>query len=337
MKFMVTGAAGFIGFHTSSRLLADGHEVVGYDAFTPYYDPALKERRSELLRDKSAYTEVRGTLEDFDLLKRTVHDFAPDVVIHLAAQAGVRYSIENPGAYISSNVQGLFNLLEVLRETPPRHLLMASTSSVYGGNTAFPFEETHRIGFPVSIYAATKAAGESLTHSYSSLFGIPTTCFRFFTVYGPWGRPDMAPIKFTERILSGTEIEVYGNGELSRDFTYVDDIVEGIVRLVDTVPVAGDNSVAGDIDSLSPVAPWRVVNIAGGHGVPLMDFIATLEQAIGIEAKKVFLPRQPGDVVDTLASPALLEKLTGFRPSIPVTEGLPKFVDWYRAYREGDA
>lgn len=336
MKVLITGSAGFIGFHTAKRFLDDGHDVVGFDGFTEYYDPQLKRRRDAILRDYESFTPVEGMLEDAELLTVTVEEQQAELVIHLAAQAGVRYSIENPSAYISSNVQGTFNLLEALRYNKPNHLLFASTSSVYGGNTVFPFEETARTGFPVSLYAATKTAGESISHSYANLFGIPTTCFRFFTVYGPWGRPDMALFKFVDRILRNEEIEVYGNGQMSRDFTFIDDLVEGITRLSQTNPLpAGADASAGAIDSVSPVAPWRVVNIAGGQPVPLMEFITAIEETLGVTAKKKMLPMQPGDVTDTLASPALLGALTGFTPRTPIKQGVKSFVDWYTNYQSG--
>ncbi|WP_313811142.1 NAD-dependent epimerase/dehydratase family protein [Glutamicibacter sp.] len=335
MSVLITGTAGFIGFHTAKRFLEEGHKVVGYDGFTDYYDLTLKHKRVEILESYENFTSVVGMLENAHLLTETVETHKPEIVVHLAAQAGVRYSIENPSAYISSNVQGTFNLLEALRHNVPKHLLLASTSSVYGGNTVFPFEETARVGFPVSLYAATKSAGEAISHSYAGLFDIPTTCFRFFTVYGPWGRPDMALFKFVDRMLRGEEIEVYGNGAMSRDFTYIDDIVEGIVQLSRTVPVVGTgDSEVGELDSISPVAPWRVVNIAGGQPVPLMSFITAIENALGVEAKKTMLPMQAGDVTDTLASPELLEALTGFIPNTPLEEGISNFVDWYQEYHD---
>ena len=332
MKVLITGSAGFIGFHTARRFLEDGNEVVGFDGFTEYYDPRLKRRRDAILREYETFTAVEGMLEDAEFLTNTIEQHSPEVVIHLAAQAGVRYSIENPAAYISANVQGTFNLLEALRHNVPRHLLLASTSSVYGGNATLPFEETDRIAFPVSLYAATKSAGEVISHSYANLFGIPTTCFRFFTVYGPWGRPDMALFKFVDRIQRGQEIEVYGNGEMSRDFTFIDDIVEGITRLSAVIP-SPDGPIPSAKDSVSPIAPWRVVNIAGGQPVPLLSFITAIEEALGMAANKKMLPMQPGDVVDTLASPELLTKLTGFKPLTPINEGVMAFVDWYTEYQ----
>lgn len=334
MTMLITGSAGFIGFHTARRFLEDGHAVVGFDAFTEYYDPALKERRDEILREYSGFTSVRGLLEDAELLTTTIEQHQPEIVIHLAAQAGVRYSIENPGAYLSANVQGTFNLLEALRYTPPKHLLLASSSSVYGGNVTSPFAETARAAFPVSLYAATKAATEQISHSYAHLFDIPTTCFRFFTVYGPWGRPDMALFRFVDRIQRGDEIEIYGNGEMSRDFTFIDDLVEGIARLADVVPEpGGTESDAGPLDSVSPVAPWRVVNIAGGQPIPLMRFVRAIEDTLGIEANKKMLPMQAGDVTDTQASPDLLVALTGFMPATTIEQGVKAFVDWHLEYQ----
>ncbi|MEV7648965.1 NAD-dependent epimerase/dehydratase family protein [Arthrobacter sp. NPDC089319] len=336
MKVLVTGSAGFIGFHTAKRFLDAGHEVVGFDGFTKYYDPQLKQARDQILRGYSSFTPVVGMLEDRGLVLSTVEEHQPELVVHLAAQAGVRYSIENPAAYIDSNVLGTFHLVEALRHRKPKHFLFASTSSVYGANPVLPFEETARTAFPVSLYAATKSAGEAITHSYAHLFGIPTTCFRFFTVYGPWGRPDMAALKFIQRIRRGEEIEVYGNGEMSRDFTFIDDLVEGILRLSQVVPAASQTEPeVRAIDSISPVAPWRVVNIAGGKPVPLMRFITAIENALGVEAKKKMLPMQAGDVPDTLASPDLLLSLTGFRPNTTVEEGVKALVNWYSEYETG--
>lgn len=334
MKVLITGSAGFIGFHTAKRFLEEGHEVVGFDGFTDYYDPSLKRKRDEILREYSSYISIEGMLEDRELLIGTIENHRPEIVIHLAAQAGVRYSIENPDAYISSNVMGTFNLLEALRYNLPKHLLIASTSSVYGANEVSPFAETARTAFPVSLYAATKSACESISHSYANLFGIPTTCFRFFTVYGPWGRPDMALFKFVDRIKRDEEIEVYGNGEMSRDFTYIDDLVEGISRLSEVVPIAGKvNTDQVANDSVSPIAPWRVVNIAGGQSVPLAHFIAAIEKTLGVEAKKKMLPMQPGDVTDTLASPDLIVSLTDFKPNTSIQQGVKAFVDWYTEYQ----
>lgn len=337
MKVLITGAAGFIGFHTAKRYLDEGHEVLGYDGLTEYYDPELKRRRLAILGEYGSFTSVVGMLENAELLTSVVEAYQPEFVVHLAAQAGVRYSIENPGAYISSNIQGTYNLLEALRFNQPDHLLFASTSSVYGANRDLPFQETDRTAYPVSLYAATKSAGEQITHAYSNLFGIPTTCFRFFTVYGPWGRPDMALFKFVDLIQRGETIDVYGNGEMSRDFTFIDDLVEGIVRLGLSVPVTGASTLSSlGTDSVSPVAPWRVVNIAGGERVPLMTFIRSIEESLGMDATKKMLPMQPGDVTDTLASPELLLRLTDFKPTTPIDQGVNSFVEWYREYHRGE-
>lgn len=333
MKILVTGSAGFIGFHVSKQLLERGVSVVGLDAFTPYYEPKLKRDRSAILESHANFELVEGQLEDADMLSRTVRRVHPEVVVHLAAQAGVRYSIENPDSYIQSNVIGTANLLEALRQTPPRHFMFASTSSVYGGNQQMPFGESDRTDFPMSLYAATKKAGEAMSHSYAHLFNIPTTCFRFFTVYGPWGRPDMALFKFVDRISAGTEIEIYGEGEMSRDFTYIDDLVESIIRLMDLPPA---EDAKNPKDSLSPVAPWRVVNIAGGNSVGLGEFVSTVEMAMGQKAKKKYLPMQDGDVTDTQADATLLNSLTGYRPETPIAQGVEAFVDWYRSYPRGN-
>lgn len=328
LTYLVTGAAGFIGYHLCRRLLEAGHEVTGFDGMTEYYDPRLKRRRLAQLQGFEGFTFVQGMLEEAETLKSLIADTRPDVVVHLAAQAGVRYSIEHPQSYISSNLVGTANLLEALRATPPRHLLFASTSSVYGGNEKVPFAEIDRADGPVSLYAATKKAGEAMTHSYAHLWSIPTTCFRFFTVYGPWGRPDMAPIKFASTIDEGRPIDIYGQGKMQRDFTYVDDLVDAVIRLADRPPIMGEKVSAQD--SLSSVAPWRSVNIAGGRMVELMDFIETLEAALGKKAIRNFLPMQPGDVVRTQADSSLVMALVGAIPQTDISVGVPAFVDWYR-------
>jgi UDP-glucuronate 4-epimerase len=330
MKIFVTGAAGFIGFHLSQRLLYEGHEVLGYDGMTKYYDVSLKEARLAILRESNGFSFVEAMLEDKAALDDAATSFGPDVIVHLAAQAGVRYSLEAPEAYISANVVGTFNVLELAKAIKPKHLLIASTSSVYGGNEKMPFEEADRTDFPVSLYAATKKACEAMSHSYAHLFKIPTTCFRFFTVYGPWGRPDMALYKFVDAIEQGIPIDVYGMGQMQRDSTAVSDLVEGITRLMDTPPVEGE-PVTVARDSLSPVAPWRVVNIAGGKPTPLLDFIHAIEQAMGKTAKKNMLPMQQGDVAATAADTKLLQALTGFLPQTPLQICVGEFVNWYRA------
>jgi UDP-glucuronate 4-epimerase len=329
---LVTGAAGFIGFHLARRLIADGHLVVGYDGMTPYYDVALKRGRVEILKKTNGFRMHFGMLEELDKLGAAVSDCDPEIIIHLAAQAGVRYSIEAPEAYVSSNLVGSFNVLQMALKTKPLHLLMASTSSVYGGNEEMPFREKDKADHPLTLYAATKKANEAMSHAYAHLWGIPTTCFRFFTVYGPWGRPDMAPLKFIERIETGRPIDVYGEGRMQRDFTYVDDLVEAIVRLMAVVPEKGRPVSAEDVvDSLSPVAPWRVVNIGAGRPVGLMDFIAAIEASLGKEAEKKFLPMQQGDVTATFADAGLLRALTGYVPDTPIERGIQALVEWYRS------
>lgn len=326
MNFLITGTAGFIGFHIARRLLTEGHEVTGVDGFTPYYDLSLKHARHALLKRESGFHEIVLMLEDQDRLARAVTDARPDIVIHLAAQAGVRYGVENPRAYIKSNLFGTFNLLEAVRGLGLRHLLIASTSSVYGDNPDVPFKESDRTIHPLSLYAATKGAGELISHSYSHLWGIPTTLFRFFTVYGPWGRPDMALFKFVDAILEDQPIEVFNDGDMERDFTYIDDLVEAVHKLIDTPPEI-DRAVKGD--SLSPTAPWRIVNIGRGEPVNLMDFIAATERALGRKAKLEFLPMQRGDVHRTFADSGLLETLTGYRPSTSLEAGIKAFCDWH--------
>ncbi|ODT49817.1 NAD-dependent epimerase/dehydratase family protein [Devosia sp. 63-57] len=326
-RILVTGAAGFIGFHLGRLLLESGHDVVGFDGLTPYYDTALKHERLAQLQRFGTFRFVEGMLEDAALLRRTVSEARPEIVVHLAAQAGVRYSLEAPQSYIQSNVVGTANLLEALRAHPVRHLLFASTSSVYGGNTKLPFVETDLADHPVSLYAATKKSGEAMVHSYAHLFGIASTAVRFFTVYGPYGRPDMAAIKFADAMLSGRSIDVYGYGRMRRDFTYVDDLVASISALLDVVPVQGQG-VAGD--SLSAVAPYRVVNIGGGAPSELMDFIAALEEALGVKAELNLLPMQPGDVVATFADTSLLNTLVPGLSHTPMREGVRRFADWYK-------
>lgn len=333
MKIFITGSAGFIGYHLARRLLEDGHRVHGYDGMTAYYDVSLKRARLALLTPSNSFSFTEAMLEDRAALETAIADFAPDVVIHLAAQAGVRYSIEAPRTYHDSNLTGTFNLLEVLRQTGTQHLLFASTSSVYGGNETVPFGETDRTDFPISLYAATKKAGEAMSHAYAHLFGLPTTCFRFFTVYGPWGRPDMALFKFVSAIGRDEPIDVYGEGHMQRDFTYIDDLVEALVRLIPLPPARGQSiDVPGSMDSLSPVAPWRSVNIGGGQPVGLLPFIDTVEAALGKKARRNLLPMQQGDVQQTHAAPALLMALTGFAPKTSVEAGVSAFVDWYFSY-----
>ncbi|MBN9015229.1 MAG: NAD-dependent epimerase/dehydratase family protein [Microbacterium sp.] len=329
-RFVVTGHAGFIGFHVARQLLEHGHEVLGVDAITDYYDPSLKRSRLQSLRHFDKLVGEEFELEDADRLLRSITNFEPDVIIHLAAQAGVRYSLEAPFAYIQANLVGTFNLLEAARISKPKHLLLASSSSIYGGNQSLPWSETDRTDSPMSLYAATKKGTEDLAHSYSSLWGIPTTAFRFFTVYGPMGRPDMALYKFVKAAFDGDAIDVYGHGKMRRDFTYIDDLVRAIVALINTPPVK--NSPVGTADSLSPVAPYRSVNLGGGVPVELMSFIESVEQATGRTLKKNMLPMQMGDVLETYSETTLLRELIGEIPRTPVTTGVVSFVDWYKSY-----
>ncbi len=324
-RVLVTGSAGFIGFHTASKLLQRGATVLGVDNFSDYYDVRLKESRNDILGNHPNFSIARVSIEDSSGFGDAWRSFRPDVVIHLAAQAGVRHSIDHPASYIGANLIGTFNVLELARHYPVRHLLAASTSSVYGANTDMPFTEDQRTQTPLSLYAATKGATELMAHSYAHLFGTPTTFFRFFTVYGPWGRPDMALFKFTKAILEGEPIEVFNGGDMVRDFTYVDDLAEAIVRLSDAIP--SDQPVEGD--SLSPVAPFRTVNIGAGSQTQLMDYIGEVERALGQTAVKKYLPMQQGDIHATEASAALLHRLTGYMPTTPPSVGVPAFVRWY--------
>ncbi|MGN6777701.1 NAD-dependent epimerase [Rhizobium sp.] len=331
MRYLITGTAGFIGFHLAKRLLDEGHFVVGFDGMTPYYDVRLKEKRTAILARSNGFKAVTGMLEDKAALDHAAELAEPDAIVHLAAQAGVRYSLENPRSYVDSNLVGSFNILELARDLQPKHLLLASTSSVYGANEKIPFAESDKADEQMTIYAATKKSMELMAHSYAHLFNVPTTAFRFFTVYGPWGRPDMALFKFVDAIKNDRPIEIYGEGKMSRDFTYIDDLVEGIVRLISVVP-SEENRVASEtvIDTLSKNAPFRVVNIGGGQPVGLMTFVETIETMLGKKAIRKMLPMQPGDVHNTYAVPDLLVALTGFRPQIEVDEGVKRFVEWYQ-------
>ena len=332
-KALITGAAGFIGYHLSKRLLAEGYEVIGFDAMTDYYEVALKERRQQMLLQNSGFRAVNDRLEADGVLMDLITAEKPDVIVHLAAQAGVRYSIDNPRSYVEANLIGTFNLLEAVRANPCSHLLMASTSSVYGANTEMPYAETHKADSQMSFYAATKKANEAMGHSYAHLYDLPITMFRFFTVYGPWGRPDMALFKFTKAILNGDPIDVYNHGDMRRDFTYIDDLVSGIAMLIDAAPVRpAPGETVPEGDSLSPVAPYRVVNIGNSEPVQLMAFIEAIEAALGQEAQKNFMDMQPGDVPATWADGTLLNTLTGYGPQTSVHDGVANFVAWYRDY-----
>jgi UDP-glucuronate 4-epimerase len=326
----ITGAAGFIGFHLAHALLQEGWAVTGYDAVTDYYDVRLKQRRLDMLRQFPHFAFTHAALEDAASLHAAALAAQPDVIVHLAAQAGVRYSLENPQAYISANIVGTFNVMEVARTLRIGHLLMASTSSVYGANTDMPFDERQKADTPLTIYAATKKATEAMGHAYAHLHDIPTTMFRFFTVYGPWGRPDMAPMKFAKGIVAGTPIDIYNNGAMWRDFTYVGDLVRGIRGLIDAPPTGPKGAIEGD--SLSPAAPFRVVNIGNSDKINLLDFIAALEQELQRKALRNMMPMQTGDVPATWANADLLHRLTGYRPNTPLREGVAQFVRWYREY-----
>jgi len=334
-RVLITGTAGFIGFHLAQLLLKDGFQVQGFDGMTDYYDVALKQRRHGILLQNPNFAAAEGLLEDQARFDQVADGFQPDVIVHLAGQAGVRYSLENPRAYIDSNVVGTFHVMEAARRHQVQHLLMASTSSVYGANTDMPFAETDKADTPMTIYAATKKAGEAMSHSYAHLYDLPTTMFRFFTVYGAWGRPDMALFKFVDAILEDRPIDIYNHGDMYRDFTYVTDLVRGIRLLIDAVPERpqGPQDIAQG-DSLSPVAPHRVVNIGNSTKVRLLDFIDEIESALGKKTIRNYMEIQAGDVPATWANADLLQQLTGYQPQTDVKEGIAQFVAWFRDYYE---
>ena len=333
MAILVTGAAGFIGFHLSLRLLERGDEVVGLDDLNAYYDPTLKQARLAILEKHASYRHAKLDLADRDGVAALFAEVRPEAVINLAAQAGVRYSLESPATYVDTNVVGFLNILEGCRATQPKHLVYASTSSVYGANGNLPFNVHHGANHPITLYAATKLANEAMAHSYSHLFGVPSTGFRFFTVYGPWGRPDMALFKFTAAILKGEAIDVYGQGKMERDFTYVGDIVEGLVAAIDrpaTVNAAWDPQAPDP--ATSGVAPWRVLNLGNGQRIQLMRYIQVLEEKLGRQAQLNMLPMQPGDVARTQADVQETRAALDYTPSTPVEVGVGRFVDWYLDY-----
>ena len=328
----MTGAAGFIGFHLSKRLLDGGDAVVGIDNLNDYYDVKLKKARLGILRKHENFFFTKLDIKNRDRVDTLFEDHLFDVVLHMAAQAGVRYSIENPYAYIDSNIVGFMNILEGCRYKGVQHLVFASSSSVYGANTLMPFSVHHNVDHPISLYAATKKANELMAHVYSSLYKIPCTGLRFFTVYGPWGRPDMALFSFTKSILEGTYIDVFNYGRMKRDFTYIDDIVEGVARIMDRVPAANARWNGKAPDPGTSFAPYKIYNIGNNSPVGLMEFIGAIEKCLGKKAKKNFLPMQPGDVPKTYADIDDLMKAVGFRPSTSIGEGIRKFVTWYKKY-----
>ena len=330
--YLVTGAAGFIGSFLSKRLLEQGCKVIGIDNINDYYDVNLKYARLENLKPLENFTFIKADISDKDIIMNTFEEYRPNVVINLAAQAGVRYSIENPYAYVDSNLVGFVNILEACRNYPVEHLLYASSSSVYGGNKVAPFSTNHNVDHPVSLYAATKKSNELMAHTYSHLYGIPTTGLRFFTVYGPYGRPDMAYFSFTKDILAGKPIKVFNHGKMERDFTYIDDIVEGIVKLIDKAPVANKEWDESKDDLSTSFAPYKIYNIGNNNPVQLMRFINALESALGKEAEKIYMDMQPGDVLRTYADVSDFERDINFKPSTSIEDGLKKFVDWYKEY-----
>jgi UDP-glucuronate 4-epimerase len=331
-KIFVTGTAGFIGFHLAKLLLAEGFRVHGYDGMTDYYDVMLKQRRHQMLLQNPNFSMTEGMLEDQVTFDAVADEFQPDVIIHLAGQAGVRYSLENPRSYLDSNVIGTFNVMEAARRLKVKHLMMASTSSVYGANEEMPFTETEKADTQLTIYAATKKASESMGHAYAHLWDLPTTMFRFFTVYGTWGRPDMALYKFVDAILDGRPIDIYNHGDMYRDFTYVDDLVRGIRLLMDAVPVRPEDGIVPEGDSLSPVAPYRIVNIGNSEKVKLLDFVDAIEDSLGQKAIRNYMPMQMGDVPATWANADLLKTLTGYRPETDFRDGVARFVEWFADY-----
>ena len=331
MKILITGSSGFIGFHLAKKLLEKGIDICGYDSMNNYYDVGLKKARLNILKKYKNFKFVKNKIENEKILRNTIIKFKPNVIIHLAAQAGVRFSIKNPDTYLHSNVIGTFNIIKICNSIRVSHLIIGSSSSVYGANKKFPFQEIDKSDHQVSFYAATKKSTESLAHSYSALWNLPTTVLRFFTVYGPWGRPDMAYFKFTKKILNGKKIDIYNKGKMYRDYTYIDDIIDGILGLIKKPPSLKIKKKIKN-DSLSPVAPFRILNIGNTKKIYLLDFINTLEKELGKKIKKNFLPMQKGDVHSTLSDCSLLKKITGYNPKTNYKDGIKKFINWYSNY-----
>jgi len=330
-KIYITGAAGFIGFHAAKKFLDKGFNVHGFDSINNYYDVKLKKSRLSILKKYKNFSFTKGLLENQKLLNLSVTKFKPSIIIHLAAQAGVRYSIDNPDVYLNSNIIGTFNVIKISNKIGVKHLIIGSSSSVYGANKKIPFQEIDKTDHQVSFYAATKKSTESLAHSYSSLWKLPITMLRFFTVYGPFGRPDMAYYKFTKKILEGKKIDLYNRGKMYRDYTYVDDIVDGIYKLINKIPSQNSKNKFKK-DSLSPVAPFRILNIGNTKKIFLLDFINTLEKELNIKIKKNYLPMQKGDVYSTLSDSSLLKRITGYNPKTNYKVGIRKFLNWYLSY-----
>tara|TARA_A100001035_G_C27722640_1_gene472725 strand:- start:93 stop:1100 length:1008 start_codon:yes stop_codon:yes gene_type:complete len=330
-KIYITGSSGFIGFHTAKRLLNKGIKVHGFDSMNTYYDLKLKKDRLNILKKYKNFSFTKGLLENEKVLSNSISKFKPSIIIHLAAQAGVRFSLENPKNYLNSNIVGTFNILKNAHKINIKHLIIGSSSSVYGANKKIPFQEIDKADHQVSFYAATKKSTESLAHSYSSLWKIPVTMLRFFTVYGPWGRPDMAYFKFTKKILEGKRIDIFNKGKMYRDYTYIDDIVTGVCKLINKAPSL-NKKIMFQNDSLSPVAPYRILNIGNTKKILLLDFIKSLEKELKVKAKKRYLPMQKGDVYSTLSNSQLLKKITGYNPKTSYKTGIKKFVNWYLDY-----
>ena len=330
-KIYITGSSGFIGFHTAKRLLNKGIKVHGFDSMNTYYDLKLKKDRLNILKKYKNFSFTKGLLENEKVLSNSISKFKPSIIIHLAAQAGVRFSLENPKNYLNSNIVGTFNILKNANKINIKHLIIGSSSSVYGANKKIPFQEIDKADHQVSFYAATKKSTESLAHSYSSLWKIPVTMLRFFTVYGPWGRPDMAYFKFTKKILEGKRIDIFNKGKMYRDYTYIDDIVTGVCKLINKAPSL-NKKIKFKNDSLSPVAPYRILNIGNTKKILLLDFIKSLEKELKVKAKKRYLPMQKGDVYSTLSNSQLLKKITGYNPKTSYKTGIKKFVNWYLDY-----